>query len=73
MEIPCLGTTHADHFYGPVPCARALTQDEVEHEYEHNTGKVIVEAFAGLDQTQSLLCWFLSTARLPGERIPWTR
>ena len=49
MEIPCLGTTHADHFYGPVPCARALTQDEVEHEYEHNTGKVIVEAFAGLD------------------------
>jgi len=49
MEIPCLGTTHADHFYGPVPCARALTQDEVEHEYELNTGKVIVETFAALD------------------------
>ncbi|MFC1652784.1 L-ribulose-5-phosphate 4-epimerase AraD [Planctomycetota bacterium] len=45
-EIPCLGTTHADAFYGPVPCTRPLTQAEVETDYEFNTGKVIAEHFA---------------------------
>jgi L-ribulose-5-phosphate 4-epimerase len=44
-EIPCLGTTHADTFHGSVPCTRALTQAEVESEYELNTGRVIVEHF----------------------------
>lgn len=47
--IPAYGTTHADAFYGDVPCARALTREEVETEYEKNTGKVIVETFNGLD------------------------
>ncbi len=42
-DIPALGTTHADYFYGAVPCTRALTQAEVEADYELNTGKVIVE------------------------------
>ena len=36
--LPCLGTTHADHFYGEVPLARALTPDEVSEDYEHYTG-----------------------------------
>ena len=44
-EIPCLGTTHADHFNGPVPVTRALTPDEIEGEYEQHTGEVIVETF----------------------------
>jgi len=44
-EIPCYGTTHADHFHGAVPCTRALTQIEIETGYELNTGKVIVETF----------------------------
>jgi len=44
--IPCYGTTHADCFYGHVPCARELTPAEVETEYELNTGKVIAEHFA---------------------------
>lgn len=48
-EIPCLGTTHADHFLGPVPLARALTPGEVADDYELNTGRVIVERFATLD------------------------
>lgn len=43
MDIPALGTTHADYFYGAVPCTRELTKDEVESDYELNTGKVIVE------------------------------
>jgi len=44
-EIPCLGTTHADHFYGTVPCTRPMTPEEIKSEYEHNTGVVIVERF----------------------------
>jgi L-ribulose-5-phosphate 4-epimerase len=47
--IPAYGTTHADYFYGPVPCTRKLTRAEVEDEYEMNTGKVIVETFRELD------------------------
>lgn len=48
-EIPCYGTTHADHFFGAVPVTRALTESEVEQAYELNTGQVIVERFANLD------------------------
>ena len=44
-DIPCYGTTHADYFYGPVPCARHLTQEELDEDYERNTGKIIVETF----------------------------
>jgi L-ribulose-5-phosphate 4-epimerase len=44
-DIPCLGTTHADTFYGSVPCTRALTEAEIKGEYELNTGKVIEEHF----------------------------
>ena len=44
--IPCYGTTQADYFYGEVPCARALTSEEIAEAYETNTGKVIVESFA---------------------------
>lgn len=51
-EIPALGTTHADYFYGPVPCTRQMTLAEIESEYELNTGKVIVERFATLDPMQ---------------------
>ena len=43
MDIPALGTTHADYFYGDIPCTRELTKDEVEEAYEQNTGKVIVD------------------------------
>lgn len=48
-EIPCLGTTHADAFNGAVPVTRFLTKEEVEIDYEKNTGKVIVERFKNLD------------------------
>lgn len=43
--IPCLGTTHADYFYGEIPCTRPLTQEEINGEYERETGNVIVETF----------------------------
>jgi len=48
-EVPCLGTTHADHFYGSVPVTRPLAENEVADDYEGWTGRVIVERFATLD------------------------
>ena len=48
-EIPCLGTTHADHFYGAVPVTRMISEEEIAENYERNTGKVVVERFADLD------------------------
>jgi L-ribulose-5-phosphate 4-epimerase len=47
--IPPLGTTHADHFYGEVPCTRTLTENEISHGYEINTGKIIIEQMENLD------------------------
>ncbi|MGE4465015.1 L-ribulose-5-phosphate 4-epimerase [Sphaerochaeta sp.] len=45
--IPCYGTTHADYFYGDVPCTRPLNNEEIKDSYELNTGKVIIEALQG--------------------------
>ncbi len=59
-SIPLYGTTHADYFYGPIPCARALTPEAINGEYERNTGLVIIETFEskGLDPlfTPGVLC-----------------
>ena len=44
-DIPCYGTTHADYFYGTIPCARNLTPEEIEEAYEKNTGITIIETF----------------------------
>jgi len=54
--IRCMGTTHADYFHGDVPVTRAMTREEVESDYEANTGKVIVETF--------------TTGKLSSESIP---
>ena len=51
-EIPCFGTTHADHFYGPVPVTDTMTPAEIQQDYEANTGVVIVRRFADLDPMQ---------------------
>ena len=50
--IPCLGTTHADYFYGAVPVTRSMTADEIASAYEWETGNVIVERFASIDPNQ---------------------
>lgn len=51
LDVPAMGTTHADTFYGSIPCARFLTQEEIDRGYEEETGNVIVETFEerGLD------------------------
>lgn len=48
-SVPAYGTTHADYFYGDVPCTRKLTEEEIKNDYEVNTGKVIVETFNDID------------------------
>lgn len=45
LPIPALGTTHADYYYGEIPCTRGLTKEEIQKAYELETGKVIIEAF----------------------------
>ena len=47
-DIPCYGTTQADYIYGPVPCVRCLTKEEIEDAYEENTGHLIVNEFKRL-------------------------
>ena len=49
MCIPAMGTTHADYFYGDIPCTRKMTEAEIKGEYEKETGKVIVETFKDTD------------------------
>lgn len=49
MGIPAYGTTHADYFYGEIPCTRDMTNEEIGSDYEANTGAVIIETFGGLD------------------------
>lgn len=60
-DLPCYGTTHADYFYGSVPCARHLTQEELLEDYERNTGVTIVETFRerGIDPkaVPAVLCF----------------
>ena len=48
-DIPCLGTTHADYFYGDIPCTESMIREEIEGNYEEETGNVIVRRFAGLN------------------------
>jgi L-ribulose-5-phosphate 4-epimerase len=50
--IPALGTTHADYFYGEIPCTRKMTEEEIKGAYERETGKVIVETFRFIDPMQ---------------------
>ena len=49
MSIPAMGTTHADYFYGDIPCTRRMTEEEIRGEYEKETGNVIAETFSGID------------------------
>ena len=52
QEIPCYGTTHADHFSGTIPVTRFLTEEEVKSAYELNTGKIIIQRFAQLNSNE---------------------
>ena len=47
LDIPAMGTTHGDYFYGDIPCTRKMTPQEIAGEYEKETGRVIIETFTG--------------------------
>lgn len=49
LGVPALGTTHADYFYGEIPCTRRMTAAEIQGEYEKETGTVIIERFGGMN------------------------
>ena len=55
-EIPCFGTTHADYFHGPIPLTPTLTREQIEGEYEANTGTAIIRRMAGLDPLACPAC-----------------
>jgi len=48
-SLPCLGTTHADYFYGEVPCTKVIRDDQIEKDYEKKTGSLIIETFKNVD------------------------
>lgn len=66
LAILALGTTHADYFFGDIPCTRGLSEEEVQGEYELNTGKVIIETLGNAEPLHTCI----STDRSPGERCP---
>ena len=74
-SIPLYGTTHADYFYGEIPCARSLTPEEIDEAYEANTGLVIIETFelAGLNPmyTPGILCKNLSLIHISEPTRPY--
>lgn len=73
-EIPALGTTHADYFYGAIPCTRKMTAAEIQGQYEKETGRVIIEAYqnrspadipAVLVHSHGPFCW----GKTPAEAV----
>lgn len=72
QPIPATGTTHADYFYGTIPCTRKMTEAEINGEYEWETGNVIVETFEKkvLTPLKCPACLSIRTARLPGVKMP---
>lgn len=67
LSIPCYGTTHADYFYGDIPCTRQLTETEIQCDYERNTGVVIAETFR-----ERLIDVLATPAVLVGRHGPFT-
>ena len=51
-EIPCFGTTHADYFYGPIPLTNVMDDQQINNDYELNTGRLIVQRFEEIDPMQ---------------------
>lgn len=75
QSIPATGTTHADYFYGTIPCTRKMTDAEINGEYEWETGNVIVETFENRVSMQRKCpaFWSIPTARLHGAKMPKMR
>ncbi len=67
---PALGTTHADYFFGDIPCTRGLSEEEVQGEYELNTGKVIIETLGDAEPLHTPGIVVYQHGPFAGERCP---
>nr|WP_314417492.1 L-ribulose-5-phosphate 4-epimerase [uncultured Erwinia sp.] len=65
LDLPAWGTTHADYFYGRIPCTRLMTPQEIAQDYEHNTGEVIIETFRSRDISPAAIPAVLVNAHGP--------
>ena len=70
LDIPALGTTHADYFYGPIPCTAPLTDEAIAGRYVHETGLAIVERFKGIDPLAIPACLVAGHAPFVWGRTP---
>lgn len=72
LDLPAQGTTHADYFYGAIPCTRLMTAEEINGEYEYQTGEVIIKTFAerGLNPAQIPAVLVHSHGPFAGEKMP---
>ena len=68
IDLPNIGTTHADYFHNAVPCTADMTAGEVEGDYELETGNVIVKRFEGINPMHTPACWSRTTAPSHGAR-----
>lgn len=71
LDVPAMGTTHADTFYGSVPCTRYLTQEEIDRGYEESTGDIIIQTFneRKLDPLAVPVFYYMVTDHLLGEKM----
>lgn len=65
LDLPAWGTTHADYFYGTIPCTRLMTPQEIAENYEHNTGEVIIDTFRSRDISPTAIPAVLVNAHGP--------
>lgn len=65
LDLPAWGTTHADYFYGTIPCTRLMTPQEIAEDYEHNTGEVIIDTFRSRDISPTAIPAVLVNAHGP--------
>ncbi len=74
LDLPAWGTTHADYFYGAIPCTRLMTEEEINGEYEYQTGEVIIQTFEErrLDPAQIPAVLVHSHGPFAGEKTPPT-
>jgi L-ribulose-5-phosphate 4-epimerase len=70
LDIPALGTTHADYFYGAIPCTAPLTDEAISGRYVHETGLAIVERFRGIDPLAIPACLVAGHAPFAWGRTP---
>jgi L-ribulose-5-phosphate 4-epimerase len=71
LDLPAWGTTHADYFYGPIPCTRLMKREEIAGDYEHETVKLLLKRSPSVTSIlcRYPLCWYIPMVRLLGVKM----